>query len=223
MGVRSNLAKCGAILEGEHFFVLKSGRVALKYVNIDPVFTFPDMVAELGKELIKPFVENCEAIVGPAVGGIPLIFAAERYMHAKAQSDSMDTDAHERVSIRTAWADKKSNGTLELERMGFKKAIAGKKVVVLEDIVTTGDSVAVTAALVREAGGEVIGISCIWNRGGATAEALGVPIFNALITESIMSWSSGEHPKWGEWPIVGDIGHPEWYPNYPGNLINVLS
>lgn len=223
MDIKLNLERRGALLTGQHFFVLKSAKVATMYVNSDPLFTDPRFLEFLGGALITPFTDTCEAIVGPAAGGIPLIYAAERYLHFKSITEKMDSEASERAVISTAWADKKPDGTFEFERMGFKKAVAGKRVVVVEDVTTTGDSMGVTADLVREAGGIIIGATCIWNRGDVTAEALGVPEFHALVSEKIPSWYAGEHPEWGRWPIVSDVGHPERYPNYPGGMVSVLS
>jgi len=223
MQIKLNLRRRGVILEGEHFYILKSGKAATMYVNIDPIFTDARFLEFLGGALIAPFEGTCEAIVAPAVGGIPLIYAAERYLYIKALEQKMDTDADSHANVSTAWADKKPNGTFEFERMGFKKAVAGKRVVVVEDVTTTGDSMGVAASLAREAGGIIIGATCIWNRGDVTAEALGVPAFYALVSEKIPSWHAGEHPEWGRWPIVSDVGHPERYPNYPGGMVNVLS
>lgn len=223
MDIKLNLKRRGVILEGMHFFILKSGKVATMYVNIDPVFTDPRFLEFIGGALVAPFEEACEAIVAPAVGGIPLMYAAEQYLHFRKLNQTMDTDTDPHTYVSTAWADKRHDGTFEFARMGFKKAVAGKRVVVVEDITTTGDSMGVTAALAKEAGGIIVGAACIWNRGGITAESLSIPKFHALVTESIPSWHAGEHPEWGRWPIVSDVGHPERYPNYPGGMVNILS
>lgn len=206
--LREALAEVGAVLEGEFFFALKKqGNVSLKYINIDPVFTRSGLVQSIGQDLANPWLREAEAFAAPAVGGIPLLYAA-----AKAHA----------FYPTVAWADKQKDGTFAFERMGFAKALKGKRVALLEDIVSTGSSAHAVAELVRQAGGEVIGASFVWNRGNVTAEQLGVPVLHSLIEESVEVFKAGEHPMWGTWPLVADIGHPEYFPDYQGPKIKLL-
>jgi orotate phosphoribosyltransferase len=206
--IRKAIADTGAVLEGEFFFALKSrDKVSTKYINLDPVFTYPELVESLGVLLIKPWKGLFEAIAAPAVGGIPLMYAAAAVI----------------ASPKVAWADKKSDGTFAFERMGFARAVKGKRVLLLEDIVSTGDSVRTVGVLVEAAGGTLVGASFVWNRGKVTAQAAGVPELTSLVEESVETWNAGEHPMWGKWPLVGDIGHPEYFPNYPGQRINLVT
>lgn len=205
--LRKALAEVGAILEGEFFFALKKqGNVSLKYINMDPVFTRPNLVMEIGAMLIEPWNTDMIALAAPAVGGIPLLYAA--------------ADAHQCMPT-VAWADKLDNDSFAFERMGFAKALAGQRVVILEDIVSTGLSARYVASQVRTVGGEVIGASFIWNRGLVGATDLDVPEVHSLIVESVDVYKAGEHPKWGEWPLVENVGHPEYYPDYPGPRIKL--
>lgn len=78
--------------------------------------------------------------------------------------------------------------------------------------------------LVREAGGELIGASLIWNRGDVTAEMLGVPRLHSLVNETVETFNIDDNPPgWGELPLVADIGHPDYYPDYPGPRIKLLA
>ena len=207
-GLRDELADAGAILEGEFFFALKKeGNVSHKYVNMDPVFTKPQLVSAIGSDLANPWGARVEALVAPAIGGIPLLYATSEW-----------TNSH----VEVAWADKQKDGSFAFERMGFTKAIKGKKVVLLEDIVSTGSSAHAVVQLVQEAGGKIIGASFVWNRGNVTAQEIGVPVLHSLIEESVEVHKAGEHPKWGEWPLVMDVGHPEYFPDYPGPKIKIL-
>jgi orotate phosphoribosyltransferase len=205
MSLRGRIAQTGAVLEGEYFFALKSGKISTKYINIDPVLTYPELLDIICGELIKPFKQNCNAIVGPAIGGIPLTYLCWKAL----QSDNVRG-----INYRTAFAEKQSDGTFAFERMGFANAVNGRKVVVVEDIATTGGSAKYTCELVEKAGGEVIGTSFIWNRGKVTPQTMGIPKVCSLITEEVQTWEAGEHPMWGKWPLVEDIGHPEKYPEY---------
>jgi orotate phosphoribosyltransferase len=208
--VRKEIANAGAVLEGDFFFALKSrGKVSCKYINLDPVFTYPNLLGHLAFRLLRPWRGRYDVIAGPAVGGIPLIFSG--------------ASAEPVLDIRTVWADKKHDDTFAFERMGFARAMQGKRVLLLEDIASTGDSVRAVRDLVEKAGGTSIGASFVWNRGKVTAEAAGVPELKSLVEESVETWNAGEHPMWGKWPLVGDIGHPEYFPNYPGQRINLIT
>lgn len=205
--LRKALVSAGAVLEGEFFFALKKkGNVSCKYINMDPVFTKPDLVMEIGADLIEPWRTDMIALAAPAVGGIPLLYAA-------AQAHQLMTPV--------AWADKQADGTFSFERAGFAQALEGRRVLLLEDIVSTGGSGRAVADLVRAVGGELIAASFVWNRGRVTAEQVGVPTLYSLINESVDVYKAGEHPKWGQWPLVENIGHPDYYPDYPGPKIRL--
>ncbi len=205
---RDIIHRTGCILKGEFFFALKEGNVAIRYIDPDPFFTHPKEVEYLGIRLAKIFREEYSVIAAPAVGAIPLLFAVAQ--------------AHD-PEIRTVWADKQKDGSFAFGRMGFKDAVRDKRVLVIDDIGSTGSSPRAVCDLVEKHGGTVVGVGFLWNRGGITAEAMGVPCVRALINEPIEMWEAGEHPEWGVWPLVEDIGHPEHFPNYPGPRIKLLS
>ena len=93
MNIREAIAHTGALLEGEFFFALKKpGNVATKYVNIDPAFTYPNLVDRFGVNLVEPFEWKFNALAAPAIGGIPLLYAALRSAIGR--------------DLRTVWADK---------------------------------------------------------------------------------------------------------------------
>jgi orotate phosphoribosyltransferase len=202
------IRRTGCILKGEFFFALKKkGNVATEYVNFDPFFTHPKEVEYLGIRLAKKFREDYSVIAAPAVGAIPLLFAVAQ--------------AHD-PEIRTVWADKQKDGSFAFERMGFANAVRGKQVLVVEDVGSTGGSAKSVCDLVKKHGGTVVGVGFIWNRGGVTAEAIDVPCVRSLINERIETWKAEDHPEWGVWPLVEDIGHPEHFPDYPGQRIKLL-
>lgn len=208
MDVQHEIAKAGGLLKGEYFFALKKeGRIATEYVNMDPVFTYPRVMPLLGSLLLARHRFKATAIAGPAVGGIPLIYAAA--------SNSL------LYGIRTVWADKQKDGSFAFERMGFAQAVEGSEVLVVEDVTTTGSSALAVGRLIEAAGGRVLGYEFVWNRGGVTEDIMGAPV-HALVERKIESFDYSEHPEWGNWPLVADIGHPEHYPNYPGPRINLL-
>ncbi len=205
--IRNILAKYGALLEGEFFIALKNKeRVATKYVNFDPILTYPALVKNLTSALVVPWEKKVQVLAVPAVGAIGLLIGGVAGT----------------LSVRVVWADKQKDGTFAFERMGFAEAVRGKRVVALEDICSTGGSLKAVCDLVRLAGGELIAAACVWNRGDVTDEMLGIPELRSLIKETIPSWAAGEHPNWGSWPLVEDVGHPEHFPDYPGPRIKLM-
>ena len=84
------------------------------------------------------------------------------------------------------WAD----GKMALRR-GFSVE-PGEKVLVVEDVVTTGGSVKEVLELVREAGGDVVGVGSIVDRTGGKMD-FGVP-FKAVYSAPVTSWEASECP-----------------------------
>ncbi len=208
MDIRNSLYKAGCVLEGKIFFALKKpGLVSRKYINIDPLFTRPEILRKITENLLAPFAGSFDCLVGPATGGIPLVFSAAASCKKK---------------ISTAFGEK-DGAEFTFQRMGFSQAVRGRNVLILEDISSTGDSPSKMASLVKKSGGNLVGASLIWNRGGVTAAQIGVPRLHSLVTEAIPTWKVEEAPpKWGRLPLVEDIGHPEYYPDYPGPKIKML-
>ena len=94
------------------------------------------------------------------------------------------------LGVRAIFAERQEGG-LTLRR-GF--AIEpGERVLIVEDVVTTGGSTRETMEVAREAGGEVVGAAAIINRGGGIE--LGVP-FHALATVAFPTWPEHEIPDW---------------------------
>ncbi len=98
----------------------------------------------------------------------------------------------------------------------------------VEDLLTTGGSVLKVCREAEKHGAEIIGVSVICNRGGVTAEQLGVPRLEALASVSFAAVDPGECELCkNNVPIVEDIGHGESYkaehPDYEGGYIKLLS
>ena len=105
--------------------------------------------------------------------------------------------------------------------------IKNNNVLVVEDLLTTGGSVAKVCRQIEHLGGNVIGVSAVVNRGGVTAEDLGVPKLNALAE---VSFEAVDHVDCllckEEVPIVEDVGHGDKFrranPDYAGGYEKLL-
>jgi len=107
--------------------------------------------------------------------------------------------------------DPKAEDTFVLKR-GYDKIVKGKKVLITEDVLTTGGSVAKSIQAIREAGGEVVGAVAICNRGGVTAEMLGIPFLTAFMNIDLPSWPEDECPMCkADKPINVEVGHGKKY------------
>jgi orotate phosphoribosyltransferase len=170
------LAATGAVITASHV-VYTSGRHGTAYVNKDAVYPYPEHVSALCRMLADvAAADRPEVVCGPALGGIILSQWTAHHLGAQA-----------------VYAEKLPGGELALRR-GYDHVVTERRVLVVEDIVTTGGSVRQTVAAVRAAGGQVTMVAALCNRGGITAADLGVPAFSALVTLSLDSWEAASCP-----------------------------
>lgn len=166
--------ECGALLKGH--FILSSGLHADTYLNKALVSRYPEPTQRLGSALagsIRCLPQQPSAIISPAMGAILFGYEAARAM----QLPFLYT---ERV-----------DGVFTFRR-GFALD-PGQKVVVVEDIVSTGLSARECVQAVERAGGEPIAVACLIDRSGGTAE-LGVPLLS-LAELSIPTYDPHDLPE----------------------------
>jgi orotate phosphoribosyltransferase len=183
------LAEAHAVLTGGHV-VYTSGRHGSAYVNKDAVYPHPGRVSELcrlladGTRALRP-----EVVCGPALGGIILSQWTAHHLGALA-----------------VYAEKLPAGGLALRR-GYDRLVAGRRVLVVEDVLNTGGSVRDAVSAVRKAGGEVVAVAALCNRGGVTAADLDVPALVSLVELSLDSWEAADCPlcRAGV-PVNTDVG-----------------
>jgi orotate phosphoribosyltransferase len=148
----------GALLEGH--FILSSGLRSPKYLQCARVLMDPGRAERLAKALAETIPEelraDIEVVVSPAMGGVII--------------------GHEmgRALGKPAMFVERPQGTFELRR-GFDLP-AGTKVLMVEDVVTTGLSSREAIEAVRRAGGDVIAEAALVDRSSGKAD-LGVPFF----------------------------------------------
>jgi orotate phosphoribosyltransferase len=209
--VLRELEQAGAVLTGRHF-VYKSGKHGSGYLNLDLVF--PDVLRtrRLCELLAEPFRgEGIEVVAAPAVGGIVLAALTALALGPEAAA---------------VWADKDGDG-FAFERAGFADRLAGKAVLVVEDMLTTGGSVSKVCRLVEAAGGVLRGVSVVCNRGGVTAGQLGVPRLESLASVDFEAIDPSECELCRRAvPIVEDVGHGAEFkaehPEYAGGFVPLL-
>lgn len=215
MDVLKELERAGAVLLDKHF-VYKSGKHGSGYINMDPLFPDTLLMGEIAKHLRDPFIDDrVEVITGPPTGGMLLATFAAMYWPV---SQGYRTEL--------VWADKQGDG-FAFERAGFADRLNGKKVLVIEDLLTTGGSVNKVCREAEKHDAEIIGVSAVCNRGGVTAADLGVPRLEVLSEVNFEAIDADQCPLCAEdRPIVEDIGHGTEYksdhPDYSGGYVRLL-
>jgi orotate phosphoribosyltransferase len=164
----------GALLEGH--FVLSSGRHSASYLQCARVLMNPErgdrLARALAQKLPRELRSRIEVVVSPAMGGIVI-------GHEVARALGVDALFLERPE-----------GVFHLRR-GFRLE-PGQKVLMVEDVVTTGLSSREAIEAVRREGGEVIAEVALVDRSNGSAD-LGVPFF-PLIAISVPSYAENEVP-----------------------------
>lgn len=139
--------KSEALLDGH--FILTSGRHSAQYFQCAKVLQFPEYARKLCYEIAKHFSEHSiHTVIAPAVGGIVVGYEVAR-----------------QIGSRSIFAERE-NGAMTLRR-GFSLH-KGDKVVVCEDVTTTGGSVKEILKLVEDAEARLMGVGCIVDRSGGT-------------------------------------------------------
>jgi orotate phosphoribosyltransferase len=163
-----------ALLEGH--FILSSGLRSPRYLQCARVLMDPRRAARLAEALaakLDPALrQSIDAVVSPAMGGVII--------------------GHEmgRVLGRPAMFVERPDGVFGLRR-GFRLE-PGQRVLMVEDVVTTGLSSKEAIAAIEAAGGKVVAAASLVDRSGGTVE-LGVP-FTPLIQIDVPTYSADDLP-----------------------------
>jgi orotate phosphoribosyltransferase len=159
----------GALMSGH--FVLTSGRHSDHYVQCAQVLKHPDYAEALARHLAELFRDDgIDIVVGPAIGGIIVSYEVGRQLRVPA--------------IFT----ERENGRMALRR-GFK-LYPNQRVLVVEDVITTGGSVSEVMQLVKEYGAEVAGCGVLVDRSSGAVQ-FGVKQGQVLSME-VRSWEPDE-------------------------------
>lgn len=170
----------GALLEGH--FVLSSGLHSAVYLQCALVLQHPREAQEFGRRLAEHFRnENIQAVASPAIGGLIIGYEVARALDA-----------------RFIWTERE-NGKMTLRR-GFS-VTPGERLLVVEDVVTTGGSTRETVEALQASGANVVAAASIIDRSLGKAD-VGVPRM-ALATLDVPSVAPSvcDACKRGETPI----------------------
>lgn len=161
----------GAVLRGH--FRLSSGRHSDVFVQKFRVFEQPHLTQRFGEAIAASFDRAFDVVASPAIGAVTLGFATALGAGA-----------------RMIFAER------EGDKLAFRRGFRiepHERVLVVEDVITTGASAREVVELAGAAGGKVIGVGALLDRGDAPGPQLGAPL-KALVRLDIESWEREECP-----------------------------
>lgn len=167
------LKKSDALLEGH--FILSSGKHSNKYIQCAKLIENPvycEEVAHIIGEKLKEKGIEVDLCVGPAMGGVIISYELAR-----------------KLGVNAIFTERE-NGRMTLRR-GFEIK-EGMKVIIVEDVITTGKSSFETVDVIRSCGAEVLALTSIVNRSNKD-EINGLPIISATKID-VDTWDEDEIP-----------------------------
>lgn len=163
----------GAVLEGH--FILTSGLRSPVFLQKARVFMHADKTEKLCRALADKIRDEVDGpidyVVGPAIGGLIPAYETSRHL-----------------GVPAIWVEREQ-GTFRLRRFEIEK---GARVVIVEDIVTTGLSIRETIECLRELGAEVVAAACIIDRSAGKTD-VGVPLI-ALAEYEVPAYPADKLP-----------------------------
>ncbi len=175
------LDEAGVIRQG-HFIGQMGGHLST-YLDKDQASAKPRVLRQLASGLaffIKYRLGNLSdvVVVGAPMGALGLaIMVAEELDCEYCFLDKPEFDHPRKVQAKRALT---------------RKMLNGRRIVLVEDILTTGDTAKDGVIEITTEGGTVLTVACLANRGQVTSEAIGAPMIIALVDKTLPNFSEGE-------------------------------
>jgi orotate phosphoribosyltransferase len=196
------LGKVGAVIADSHI-VYTSGKHGTAYVNKDAVYPHTKEISDLCRAIAEQFADDkVEVVIAPAIGGVILSQWVARHLSEITGRE-----------VFGVYAEKVESGDAFIIKRGYDKIVAGKNVLVVEDVLTTGGSAKKVVEATRALGGNIVGLGVLCNRGGITPEDVANPpkLF-ALVNVKLDAWDEAECPLCAQSvPINTDVGKGREY------------
>jgi orotate phosphoribosyltransferase len=173
--VEDIFSRAGAYLDGH--FLLSSGKHSPFYLEKFQVLQWPQETERLCQSIAESARGlGVQTVAGPTTGGIILAHEVAR-----------------QLGVRAVYAERTADGRGREFRRGFQLN-PGERVLVVDDIMSTGGSVQETIDAIREAGAEVVGVGVLVDRSAGQASFEGLPVI-ALWDVSIPSYGPDQCPQ----------------------------
>ena len=171
MNALEHFKQTSALLEGH--FILSSGLHSPKYLQCALALQYPADAAKFGAAIAEQFINSgIETVASPAIGGLIIGYAV-------AQA----------LNVRFIWTERE-NGAMTVRR-GFSVR-EGERILVVEDVITTGGSTRECIAALEKYGAKVTSAASIVDRSNGAAD-VGVPHI-ALVSMEVPSYKPEDCP-----------------------------
>jgi len=188
--VETILSDCQAMLSGH--FLLSSGKHSSRYFQCARLLQYPEqasiVVAGIVEQILSAQIASgllFDSIIGPAMGGIVVAYELGRQLGRPA-----------------FFTERDDQGIMSLRR-GFEIK-QGEKIIIAEDVVTTGKSTIETAECIKKLGGIVVASTCIVDRRPENGpDVFDWPLFSAARLPAVL-WDEANCPlcKGGREPAI---------------------
>jgi orotate phosphoribosyltransferase len=169
------LKAAGALKEGH--FLLSSGKHSDKYLEKFDLLRNPRETEKACAGFAGRFRDSrIDVVVGPTTGGVILAFETGR-----------------QLGTASAYAERSSDGSLGREIRRGTTFAPGSRVLVVDDVMTTGGAINETLAALAPHPVEIVGIGVLVDRSGGKASFGDVP-FYALVQMDVVAWEKDECP-----------------------------
>ncbi len=169
------LKSCDALLEGH--FRYTSGRHGKQYFEKIRIVQEPGFVDELGRMMagiMDDIKDEIDLVCAPAYGAVVFGFATALHMNKRFAFLQRDSDS--KMSIRS----------------GFMNVVSGSRILLVEDVCTTGGSIIESIDAINSLGANVMQVGLIVDRTAGRLK-LNIP-YRALLSVEAVSWTSEECP-----------------------------
>jgi orotate phosphoribosyltransferase len=175
------LRSVGALITGDHL-VYTSGRHGASYVNKDALYPHTAATSAVCAEIARHYAAAAvQVVAGPTVGGVIMAQWTAHHLSALGGREVLAVYAEEDFATDGA--------KTRTFRRGYDALVAGRRVLVVEDILTTGGSARMVVEAVIAAGGQVVGVGALCNRGAITAAQINAPAFYCLAEVPLESYT----------------------------------
>jgi orotate phosphoribosyltransferase len=180
------LRESGALLDGDHFVYI-SGQHGSGWIDKDAVYPHTERTSALGALIAQAVAtDEIEVVCGPATGGLILAQWVAHHLGALAvfgEHGEIAKDEHHAAGKRPF-----------VIKRGYDRIVAGRRVLVVDDVVNTGFSIRGTIEAVRSHGGLVEIAASVCNRGALAPERIGVERLIDLTDIKLDSWPREQCP-----------------------------
>lgn len=175
--------KAGGYITDSHI-VYTSGKHGETYLNKDAIYPHTKEISLLCREIAQRFKDkDIEVVAAPALGGIILSQWSAYHLS--------DITHREVLGVYT----EKTADKNQIFTRGYDHLVKGKKVLVVEDITTTGGSVQKVINSIKQAGGTVVAVCVLVNRDPEAINSQSMEVsFTALAQIKLQAWDEPDCP-----------------------------